>query len=165
MLYFYTSLYHRSLQSIFLIKKTTLSDTFSSSHSSLVLTYDIKAFSVIEKRDSSSSSWKYPIRRFQRFDSTRKKVAQSARKILSTIRWARIRRRPGVLPPRFPFSVQRLLGVFDRDSHSGPCIDRKRGIRTFGGGCVSHTGWSKSHAIRIPIAVSIQFARHFGHPV
>lgn len=82
---------------------------------------------------------------------------------------------PSVLPssqtalfPPLPVSVRRNFSRMDSIviSISATTIDRKHVVQpSWSSGCVSHTGWSKSHAIRILIVVSIQFARHFNHPV
>lgn len=94
----FTSVRYQSLQLTinFLDRKTALvwRNFLRSSPHSLIPTYDIKAISTIDKRNSSSSSWENPIHRYQRLDYARK-VGQSPRTILSTIR-----RRLGV-PRRF----------------------------------------------------------------
>lgn len=151
-------------QLIFLIKTrvlivTSLKKMWNSRlHSFTLLTYELLKRSTIERNRPLPS--KNSIRRFQQ-SIMRIKVRTIVESDLEHVMDAH----PSSSKPPFPVYRQTHFQGVGSIAISIR-IDREHvehGL--WRGRCVSHTGWSKSHAIRIPIAVSIQFARHFGHPV
>lgn len=127
-------------------------------HSFTLLTYELLKRSTIERNRPLPS--KNSIRRFQQ-SIMRIKVRTIVESDLEHVVGAH----PSSSKPPFPVCRQTHFQGVGSIAISIR-IDREHvehGL--WRGRCVSHTGWSKSHAIRIPIAVSIQFARHFGHPV
>lgn len=165
-MYFLSPFYYRSLRPTtnFLNQNASFDRNVSKKmwnsrlHSFTLLTYELLKRSTIERNRPLPS--KNSIRRFQQ-SIMRIKVRTIVESDLEHVVGAH----PSSSKPPFPVCRQTHFQGVGSIAISIR-IDREHvehGL--WRGRCVSHTGWSKSHAIRIPIAVSIQFARHFGHPV